>query len=127
MSNYTIDFKRSVYYICDHGLQPEGLGAIFNGEHKTLVTDRDCGPQSLEQAQQSFKNPPNNLVNLTGSIGEDFEDVQRQLNKVLVENKVVYVIDYDSAWDFHDPTDVNFGIFTLEDWRAIMNDLAYTI
>lgn len=117
-----INYKLAIHYVPDYRSPPSGLGEIIDGEHVTLITPYDFGPQSLEQAQQDYNDPPDDLILLNGHSDEDYEEVQEQLQQTLRERNVEYVIDRHLAYDyinlFH-PEQDNFGIFELETWLEL--------
>ena len=98
-----IKLDSSTYFVIDYRSAPSGIGTIyFSSGRSVLVTEGDCGPKNMDEAKECIKEEflPSEVCNIPFSMGEQWDEGNLELGKILVRNDVQYVIDSELAYEF---------------------------
>ena len=117
-----INLSNEIHFVIDYRSCPSGIGTIFMDEVESsetyLITDPDCGPKDLAQAQETIRPEamPNQVIYIP--IEDEYWDVRQQcLGAILATHRVAYVVDTELAAEVPDlVADKKQSIFLIQNW-----------
>ena len=115
-----IKLDSATHFVVDYRSAPSGVGSIFFSDNRiTLVTESDCGPKDLKEAERTIKAEyiPTEVEHIPMSMGENWEEGNQALGDILKKNDVQYVVDTELAYEFGDYVENMFQcVFTIYSW-----------
>lgn len=122
-----IDLNKEIHFVVDYRSCPNGIGTIFfdeeHGSKTSLVTDMDCGPKDLAEAQEVMN--PEAMPDYVDYIplGNEFWKIREQcLGAILATHRVSYVVDSEMAYEFPELVcDKSQNLFTIQAWLKMRN------
>ena len=123
MGNIQLD--SSTHFVVDYRSAPMGIGTIFFSTGRNiLVTESSCGPKDMKEAIVLIKEEylPTEVANIKFDMGENWDEGNLALGKILCQNDVQYVVDSELAYEFESLTEnMHQRVFTIQNWLKLRN------